>query len=412
MAGAVMLGLGSILGTGVFVSLAIAAGTGGALALPAVVIAAAVAAANGLSSAQLAATFPVSGGTYEYAYRLVGRHSGFVAGWMFLAAKSASAATAALGAGGYILVLAGVDDDRIRIAMAVAIAITITLLVAGGMRRSERVNRAIVSLTLLSLAALVWFAIPHVRFENLTPAGDASQLPSLFEAAALIFVAFTGYGRVATLGEEIRDPRKAIPRAIILTLFVSLVLYIGIMAAGIGVLGAEGFSALTQERGAPLARLAEIVSGSRLALVLSAGAITAMLGVLLNLILGLSRVALAMARRNDLPSRLAVIDDDRSPRASVYVIGAAVTLLALTGDVKATWSFSAVTVLIYYALTNIAALRLSRENRLYPRWIAVVGLIGCLGLAAFIDWRMWALAAGLMAAGFAVRAVSRRSTTV
>ena len=409
MRGAVLLGLGSILGTGVFVSLAIAAGVGGSLALPAVIIAALVAAANGLSSAQLAATYPVSGGTYEYGHRTIGPAAGFVAGWMFLCAKSASAATAALGAGAYILTIARFDDHVARIALAVGITALITLLVAGGMRRSERANRIIVSFTLLALGALFFRAAPEITLERLLPAFDGRDgIAALLESSALVFVAFTGYGRIATLGEEVRDPHSTIPRAIIVTLVVSLVLYAAVMAAGIGTLGAAGFAELTEGGGAPLARLAGIVGGAPLAALLTIGAITAMLGVLLNLVLGLSRVALAMARRRDLPSHLAAVDDDASPRASVYAIGVVVGLLALTGDVRTTWSFSAVTVLIYYALTNVAALRLPPQNRLYPRWIAVAGLAGCLALAAFVDPWIWLAAAALMLVGFLFRFLNRR----
>lgn len=409
LSGAVLLGLGSILGTGVFVSLAIAAGNGGSLALWAVVIAGLVAAANGLSSAQLAATFPVSGGTYEYAHRTVNQYAGFVAGWMFLCAKSASAATAALGIASYALRFTSVENDFARTAVAAGVSLAMTALVAGGMRRSEQVNRVIVGFTLLSLLVLIAASVPSVARENF--GSGTGSLPSLFESAALVFVAFTGYGRVATLGEEVRDPRSTIPKAIIATLVVTIILYVAVMGAGIGVLGAEAFGGLTEDGDAPLAALADVVGGEGLAALLAVGALTAMLGVLLNLVLGLSRVALAMGRRSDLPAGLGVIGKGSSPRAAAWAVGAGITLLTLSGDVRTTWSFSAVTVLIYYALTNLAALRLHAAQRLYPRWIAVAGLAGCLGLAVFIDARIWIAALALTVGGLVVRAISRRHGT-
>jgi APA family basic amino acid/polyamine antiporter len=145
--------------------------------------------------------------------------------------------------------------------------------------------------------------------------------------------------------------------------------------------------------------------------VLALGAITAMLGVLLNLVLGLSRVLLAMARRGDAPGRLALIDEERSsPTAAVVAVGAVIGLLVLIGDVKTTWSFSAFTVLVYYALTNLAALRVRPDDRRIPRWVSVAGLIGCLGLAFWVDWRVWAVGLGMIGAGLAWRQLIRRTS--
>jgi APA family basic amino acid/polyamine antiporter len=127
---------------------------------------------------------------------------------------------------------------------------------------------------------------------------------------------------------------------------------------------------------------------------------TAMLGVLLNLLLGLSRVLLAMARRGDAPGPLAAIEaGSGSPRRAVLAVGAAIALIALVGDVRVTWSFSAFTVLVYYAITNLAALRLPRAARLFPRWISVAGLAGCLGLAFWVEPGAWLTGLALLGAG-------------
>ena len=159
---------------------------------------------------------------------------------------------------------------------------------------------------------------------------------------------------------------------------------------------------MTASRAAPLEDAAMTFGGPTLGRVLALGAITAMLGVLLNLILGLSRVLLAMARRGDAPGRLAMIDDVRSsPAAAVIAVGIVIGLLVLIGDVKTTWSFSAFTVLVYYALTNLAALQIPAEARIIPRWIPVAGLIGCLGLAFWVEWRVWAVGLGMLALGLA-----------
>ncbi len=398
--GAVMLGLGSILGTGIFVSISIAAGIAGDDLVLAVVAAAVVAAFNGLSSAQLAAAHPVSGGTYEYGYRLLSPALGFTAGWMFLCAKSASAATAALGAAGYLLPLLGVDDDVHRVVVAVVSVVASTALVGSGARRSNGANAVIVTLTLGALLAFIIAGLANASFgmsHGVAPRGSGGNF---LHATALMFVAYTGYGRIATLGEEVREPRRSIPRAIVVTLVTTAALYAAVAFVATGAVGAEGLAAQTSNGAAPLEAVARGFGVPGLVLVVSVGAVTAMLGVLLNLILGLSRVVLAMARRADAPEIFARVHAKRSsPVAAVWLIGALVTALAATGSVKTTWSFSAFTVLIYYAITNLAALRLPASARRYPRWISVAGLACCLGLAFWVELRVWGVGLILVAVG-------------
>lgn len=402
--GAILLGLGSIVGTGAFVSIGIAAGVAGPSVLVAIAVGALLATCNGLSSAQLAAAHPVSGGTYEYGYRFLSPALGFSAGWMFLCAKSASAATAALGFAGYALDMFGVIVPGSRVALAIAAVSALTLLVIGGMRRSNAANALIVGFTLLTLAAFVLWGLPAaVERGPVTLAGTFSGLSdvrSILEASALMFVAYTGYGRIATLGEEVRAPRRTIPRAIVATLAVSAALYIGVGLVAVGTVGAAELARMTAETAAPLEKAARSFAGPGLAGLLALGAITAMLGVLLNLLLGLSRVLLAMARRGDAPGPLAAIEaGSGSPRRAVLAVGAAIALIALVGDVRVTWSFSAFTVLVYYAITNLAALRLPRAARLFPRWISVAGLAGCLGLAFWVEPGAWLTGLALLGAG-------------
>jgi len=416
---AVALGLGSILGTGVFVTLALAAGAAGPAVVLAVGLAGALAAANGLSSAQLAAAHPVSGGTYEYGYRLLAPWLGFSAGWMFLAAKSASAATAALGFAGYLLHAVG-GEDGLRIPVALAIVVLFTLLVSSGLRRSNRVNWAIVGAALLSLAFFVGAGAPAAWREastNLTPffaPGEGRSAPSgLFYATALVFVAYTGYGRIATLGEEVREPRRTIPRAIIVTLVVTVILYAAVAAIGTAVAGSAELSRSASGEAAPLGAVAHQFAGPAGARVVAIGALAALLGVLLNLLLGLSRMALAMSRRGDAPAALSRIDARRgTPRLAVLAVGALVLVLAALGDVETTWSFSAFTVLVYYAVTNLAALRLPAAARRYPPWVAWLGLGGCLFIAFWVEPAVWAAGLALLAVGLAghrIAATRRRS---
>lgn len=409
--GAVLLGLGSIVGTGVFVSIGVAAGITGPSVVLAVVLGAVVATFNGLSSAQLAASHPVSGGTYEYGYRYLNPWLGFTAGWMFLCAKSASAATAALGFAGYVLASLGHREWLARVVVGVLLVLVLTLVVRAGMSRSSRTNAIIVTVTLLGLVAFVLAGAPLVldaglaRFRPLLPREGAGVV-GLLHATALMFVAYTGYGRVATLGEEIEAPEKSIPRAIVWTLLATMALYGSVVVVAVGVSGAEGLAAATRAAAAPLQVIAGQLSLPFVGPVVTLAAITAMAGVLLNLLLGLSRVLLAMARRRDAPAALAAVDEESgSPKRAVLVVGVFIALLTCLGSVKVTWSFSAFTVLIYYALTNLAALRLPPESRRYPRVVPALGLVSCLGLAFFVEARIWLVGLALVGAGLLGRVV-------
>lgn len=385
-----MLGLGSIIGTGVFISLGIGASIAGPMILPAIGLAGLVALCNGLSSAQLAANHPVSGGTYEYGHRWLNPSLGFVAGWMFLCAKSASAATAALGFALYLN-----PENSLPIALAIVWVITaITLL---GIQRTNTINTLIVGAVLLSLIAFVVFGAPAISAnpQNWQSALDGENLKNLLPATALMFVAFTGYGRIATLGEEVTEPRRTIPRAIIATLVTTTVIYIVVTWVALANAGNQ-FSSL--------AIIAQTFSRPSLVKVLTAGAIIAMASVLLNLVLGLSRVVLAMGRRCDLPKTTArITDSTKVPAVATIVVGCLITGLVYVGDMKLTWSFSAFTVLVYYALTNLCAIRLKIEERLYPSWVSYIGLFACLCLAVFVEWRIILAGLSLIALGLALR---------
>lgn len=404
--GAIMMGLGAMLGTGIFVSIGIAAGIAGPAVILATVLAAGVAICNGLSSAQLAASHAVSGGTYEYGYRYLNSWLGFTAGWLFLLAKSASAATAALGFAGYLLYSLG-QPQQYLVPLGLAAVVLLTAVVLGGMRRTNFINILIVSVTLAALLAFVAMGAPSVDTSNFAPffvghskSHGAGTLAALLQASALMFVAYTGYGRIATLGEEVHNPRHTIPRAIIMTMVITMALYVTVAIAGIGVLGAADFHAATAGQAAPLAIAAQVFERPVVAQLIAIGAITAMLGVLLNLVLGLSRVLLAMGRRGDAPSLFGRLNEAAtSPIWATLGVSAVIALLVAIGDIRITWSLSAFTVLIYYAITNLAALRLPGPLRLYPRWVSALGLASCLFLAFWVNWQTWATGLGLIMAG-------------
>ncbi len=414
VAGATMLGLGAILGSGVFVSIGICAGITGPSIVLAIVVAGFVAVCNGLNSAQLAASHPVSGGTYEYGYRYLGPRFGFTAGWMFLLAKSASAATASLGFANYLLNLSGVSDQFTGVAVAVGLVVVMTVLVITGLRRTNVVNTLLVLTTLVTLSYFVVSGLPVASQQgelHWQPFFFSSETmpPQILQACALMFVAYTGYGRVATLGEEIHDPRRNIPIAVITTLSVSMLVYLAVAAVAVGAVGAAELGDASQAAGAPLESAAREFSLPQTRLIIAVGAVVAMAGVLLNLLLGLSRVVLAMGRRGDFPRLFAQLDKSQTrPTAAIIFVGFVIAGIALVGDLKTTWSFSAFTVLIYYALTNLAALKLPDSERLYPRWIAFVGLAACLFLAFSVEARYWVIGGGLIGVGLIWHQIAQR----
>jgi basic amino acid/polyamine antiporter, APA family len=405
--GATMMGLGAIVGTGIFVSIGNAASVAGSWVVVAIAVAAVVACLNGLSSAQLAAAHPVSGGTYEYGYRWLYPSLGFTAGWMFLCAKSASAATAALGFAGYGLRLWGWDYPQLQVPIGLGAVVLVAGFVLVGIRWSSLFNSIVVSITLSALALFVVAGLLTLLRSSQGPFEAIDVAPPIdvtvggfLEACALMFVAYTGYGRIATLGEEIRDPKRNIPIAIITTLAVSMALYLSVAWVSIAVAGPEFLGNATQSQAAPLEVVAQQFTRPEARYVIAVGAVTSMLGVLINLVLGLSRVALAMGRRGDLPRRFSRLDQS-GRTAPTAVIGVSLLIAALIaiGNVKTTWSFSAFTVLIYYAITNMAAIKMTDEERRYPRSIAWLGLISCLFLAFWVELVVWATGLGLIAIG-------------
>ena len=401
--GAILMGLGSIIGTGIFISIAIATQVAGNGIIIAIAIAAVLAALNGLSSAQLAAAHPVSGGTYEYGYRFLNSWFGFTAGWMFLVAKSASAATAVLGCIGYLYYAFGIETHSWMLAASgILLLVIITALVSGGIRRSNTANKWIVMTTLAGLAALVVtaFFVNGIPTKPLKDAITDTSASSILYASALMFVAYTGYGRIATLGEEVAEPKSTIPKAIIFAMVIIVLIYLAVSLTALQVMGTEAFGQTLEGEAAPLMVVAQALSVPVIGPVITIAAITAMLGVLLNLILGLSRVLLGMARRKDIPHSISRINPNtKSPVFAVWITGAIIGLLVLSGDVVFTWSFSAFTVLIYYSITNLSALFMPPELHLYPRIIPVMGLLGCIFLAFWIDPKILLLGVGVIGIG-------------
>lgn len=403
--GTIIMGLSSMIGTGVFVSIGIAAGISNSGVIIAVILAGLLAICNSLNMAQLAANHSVSGGVYEYGYKYLTPWLGFTGGWMYLLAKIASSATAALGFSGYLLKVIGVNKQDFLVPIALTILLIITLIVISGMRRSKVTTLVMVSVTLGSLLFLIitgFIMWPDNGWENLTISKNISpeSMGNILEATALMFVAYTGYGRIATMSEEVLEPRKNIPKAMTIATFSVMLLYIAVAIVSIGSIGAEAFSNAAMTEAAPLEAVAKSFGIPGTSQILAVGALTAMLGVLLSAILGLSRMLLAMARRGDMPTFIAKLNSSATtPYWAVIMVSGAIALLILIGDVKVTWSFSAFASLIRSVITNLSALKMSAEERFYPQWLAWLGLLPCLFLAFCIEPKIWLIGLLFVVAG-------------
>lgn len=413
-----LLGLGSMIGTGLFVSLGLAAGIVGTWIVPAIGLAALVATCNSMSSAGLAINLPVSGGTYAYGYRYLSPLAGFLAGWLFLAAKSASAATAALGCAGYLLHAVGVPDSPPLVPVAVILVVLVGGVVLTGLQHSNSVNRIIVGFSLLVLAVFLTVGIRFMEGQDasagapLIPALPENGWRSVFHAAALIFVAFTGFGRIATLGEEVHNPRRTIPQAMMMTIGLVMVLYMVVAWVAVSVIGAPAFAAEAAAKGSSLSAVADALPVSWLPNLVCLGAMTAMLCALMNLLLGLSRVWLALGREGDVPRVLSRLNTSgTTPIPATLVAMLVVILLVFIGDIRVTWSFSAFSVLGYYAITNLAALRLSRDERIFsPAW-SLIGLVCCCILAFSVEKTTWLPGVAFLTLGIAWHLLARLART-
>jgi APA family basic amino acid/polyamine antiporter len=322
---------------------------------------------------------------------------------MFLASKIAAAGTVALGLAGYLdALLPGMNPRGI----AVGAILAFTVLNYFGVKRSSRVNLMIVIVSCGSLLLFVVAGAGSFRFENLAPFAPGGWQGTL-EAAALLFFAYTGYARIATLAEEVHDPSHVIPRAIGLTIGGAVVLYLPVAVVAVGAVGAEAMAATS----APLEAAARSFPRPWVATAISVGGVTAMLGVTLSQLLGLSRMAFAMARRGDLPRFLSEIHDEYEvPGRAVLLAGAAAAVVAATGTLRGVASAAAFAILIYYGVANIAALRMPRKAKLYSDAVPLVGLVACAVLAVSLNWRVIATGTCVLAAGFVIRSLLRRRT--
>ena len=397
---AVVIGLGSMIGAGVFAVFGPAAQAAGTGLLIGLLVAAVIAYCNALASAQLAAVYPTSGGTYIYGRERLGPWWGFTAGWGFVIGKTASCAAMALTFATYVLPGTGWAPRL----LAVAAVLGVAALNYRGITKTALLTRVLVAATLLALAVVV-LAIGIGGQAGMERLGGWAALGAggpygILQSAGLLFFAFAGYARIATLGEEVRDPARTIPRAVPIALGITVGVYLVVGAAA---LIAAGPAALAQSS-APLVTAVQAAGSPGAAPVVRVGSALASLGALLALIAGIGRTCLAMARHHDLPSWLAAVHPRyRVPHHAEMALAMLVSVLVLTTDLRGVIGFSSFGVLIYYAIANAAAFTQPAADRRWPRGVNLLGALGCLTLVATLPPAAVIAGVVMVAAGPAAR---------
>lgn len=398
---AVIIGLGSMLGAGVFAAFSPAAAAAGAGLLIGLAIAALVACCNATASAQLAAEYPTSGGTYIYGRERLGPWWGYLAGWGFVVGKTASCAAMGMTFAAYVA------PPAWQRPIGVAAVIILTAVNYCGITRTAAVTKIIVVIVIMTLVLVViasfsgWNGTASLQSWDLLAGGWYGVLQS----AGLLFFAFAGYARIATMGEEVREPEHTIPRAILTALTIVVLIYLVIGVSILIALGPNGVAASS----APLAAAVDAMGWGWASVPVRLGAAAASLGALLALIAGVSRTTLAMARHDDLPRWLAAVHERHQvPHHAEIAVAGVVSVLILITDLRGAIGFSSFGVLLYYLIANAAAYTQSAEQRRFPRALQIIGVAGCAILVVTLPLSAVIGGAVVFAFGIVYRAVRRR----
>jgi APA family basic amino acid/polyamine antiporter len=379
---ATAIGIGAIIGAGIFVVLGIAVGYAGPAVIISMIIAGTVALFTSLSFAELSSAIPKEGGTYQYAYEMISPFVAFVSGYMWLFAQTVAGSAVCLGLASYLVGLFPANVGALIPVRAVAVsaALALTVLNLMGLKHSAKVNSVLVVIKILILCLFVVVGIFYVNpsnYSNFAPNGFFGIL----QGAGFIFFAYLGFGRIAALGEEVENPKKTLPMAILLALVASMILYV---VTGLVATGLKDYKSLGQST-SPIADAAA-TAGSYVFATVSIGALVATVSVLLTNLLGLSRVSFAMARNGQIPKSLAKIHPRLgTPYLTILITGALMAILASVSDLRQTAAITSFSMLTTHIILHSSAIRLRKKipnlktfkAPLYP-------LVPCLGLASCI----------------------------
>jgi len=395
---ATSIGIGAIIGAGIFVVLGIATGYAGPSVIVSMVIAGIVASFTAFSFAELGSAIPREGGAYAFAYELVSPVVAFVVGCLWLFAQVVAGAAISLGFAGYFVTILPILPVKI---IAVLVAATLTGLNIVGIKQSATVNNVLVLTKIAILCLFVGFGIFHINFQNFS-SFSPNGIFGILEGAGFIFFAYLGFGRIAALGEEVKNPQRTLPLSILLALTISIVIYI---LTGFTTTGLQDYRVLAQS-GSPLADAAKATGNYVLVAAVSLGALIATVSVLLTNLIGLSRVSFAMARDGQLPKTAAKISSRfGTPYISILVMGAITVFLPLILDLKQTVAMTSFGILSTHVVVNLSAIRLRKKMPhsttfrapFYPL-IPLLGILSCIILMFSLPEESWIVAAVIVTA--------------
>jgi APA family basic amino acid/polyamine antiporter len=401
--GATALGIGAIIGSGIFIVTGIVAGMAGPAMIISVLIAGLIALFSAMSVAELSVYLPEEGGTYAYAQKLISPFAGFIAGWIWVFSNIFVGAAVSLGFAHYFATLFPALPVK---GIAVIICLIFLIINYIGLKESTILNNILVILKVLILLFFIAFGLGFFSSTNLTPFAPVGIF-GILNGAALIFFAYTGFARVTIMAEEVKDPRITIPRSIYLALAISTVLYIFVSIIAVGLVGT---SALSQS-GSPLADAIRVTGSSPAVLLISTGAMIATASVLLTTIMGISRIVFAMSRKGDLPAFLNRVHPRfNTPHYAIWISGACMIAAILLADLMLVVAVSTFAMLVFYLIADISAFRLPSDYQQYPRIVPVIGAVSCIALIGFLTANSWIVGCIGLAIGIVYYGIKRQVT--
>ncbi len=373
---AIAINVGAIIGGGIFIATGIIAGLAGSALVVSMVLASVIALFTALTFAELTTWKPVEGAIYEYSRLLISPSVGFLTGWMWVIANTFGGAAVSLGFGYY---LSAVFPELPGNVLAFMVCLGFTALNFIGVRQSAIVNNIFVVIKLAVLGFFVVFGLFFINGANFLPFEPFNG--GMFYGVGLIFFAFGGFPRIAVLAEEVKDPKRNVPRAVLLSLLICAIVYVVVGAVAVGLVGAEGLAATN----APLTAAIGASGNMEAVRILSIGGAIAMASVLLAAVLGVSRMTYSMARRHDMPTVLSKIHSKfGTPYIAIWSVGIVMALVVLFADLAGTIAVSTFGLVFTYICANIAALKLKPENRMYPKIVPIIGLSTSILIMLFI----------------------------
>jgi len=396
---ALMINLGAIIGAGIFVIIGVAIGHAGPSIIISIILSAIIAILTGLSFAEIARHVAKEGGVYEYAKESFRPFAGFIGGWLWTFGNIIAIAAVSISMGGYVNILFSTHINTVYFAIAAIIAFSLINIL--GIKNSAKTISAFV---VINLAVLLIFIVSGLssfhlsNFSNFAPNGMTGTIAG----AAIIFFAFTGFSRVTTISDEVKDPEKTIPKAIILSIIISTVIYIAVAIVAVGLVPYSNLASSA----APLSTAIKSMHDSILAIIIAFGGVTATAGVILTGVLGTSRVFFALGRDRELPGFLSYIDRFSTPINAIIVSAVLSIVFLLLVSFGTIVDSSNAAVLSAYFIINVSAIyfyyNLKKKQQQEKRYIPVVsiaGIFGILLIVAYLDIASLEFLFGIAAVG-------------